>query len=158
MSSSVSQIFKELCSSSSYSLHFRHLSFNDIKKKAVSSQNMAIPFYFRKNYHSLSPFKENNNVVFPFPFHIFMLLAKLWLCRLQGQFPILRTRSCPPRRLLTLGRGRILIPGNVVNEGNNAVKQKFLPELETVRLLRIADPLWLLDDCISHPVHVCLSQ
>ena len=43
----------------------------------------------------------------------------LWFIRLQGQFPILRTRSCPdlyplirpPRRSLALGRGRILIPG-----------------------------------------------
>ena len=43
--------------------------------------------------------------------------AKLWLIRLQVQFPILRTRSCPdlyplirpPKRPLTLGRGRILI-------------------------------------------------
>ena len=32
-----------------------------------------------------SPFMENNNVVlFPFPFHIFMPLAKLWFIRLQG--------------------------------------------------------------------------
>ena len=32
-----------------------------------------------------SPFRENNNVVvFPFLFHIFMLLANLWFIRLQG--------------------------------------------------------------------------
>ena len=30
-------------------------------------------------------FRENNNVVvFPFPFHVFMTLAKLWFIRLQG--------------------------------------------------------------------------
>ena len=59
-----------------------------------------------------------NVVVFPFPFHIFVPLAKLRLIRLQGQFPILRTKSCPDlypiirplRRPLALVRGRILIP------------------------------------------------
>ena len=65
-------------------------------------------------------FKENNNlVVFPFPFHIFMPLTNLWFIRLQGYCPILRTRSSldlyplirPPKRRLALGRGRILIPG-----------------------------------------------
>jgi hypothetical protein len=67
-----------------------------------------------------SSFLENNNVVvFPIPFHIFMPLTNLWLIRLQGQFPILRTRSCPdlyplirpPKRSLALGTGRILISG-----------------------------------------------
>ena len=66
-------------------------------------------FYVRKNYHFLSSFRENSNViVFPFPFHI----------PLQGRLPIVKTRSCPdlypfirpPRRPLVLGRGRILIP------------------------------------------------
>ena len=43
-----------------------------------------------------SSFRENNNVVvFPIPFYIFMPLANLWLIRLEGQFPILKTRSCP---------------------------------------------------------------
>jgi hypothetical protein len=64
-----------------------------------------------------SHFRENNNVVvFPIPFHIFMPLANLWLIRLQRQFSILRTRSCPdpyplirpPKRPLALVRGRIL--------------------------------------------------
>ena len=33
----------------------------------------------------LSPFRENNIVVvFPYPFHIFMLLANLWIIRFQG--------------------------------------------------------------------------
>ena len=46
--------------------------------------------------YSISLFRENNNVVvFPIPFHIFMPYANRWLIRLQGQFPILRTRSCP---------------------------------------------------------------
>ena len=40
ISSSVSQIIKELCSSSSYSFYFRHLLFNGIMKEAISSQNM----------------------------------------------------------------------------------------------------------------------
>ena len=33
-----------------------------------------------------SPFRENNNnvVVLPFPFHIFMTLVNLWFIRLQG--------------------------------------------------------------------------
>ena len=57
-----------------------------------------------------SPFRVNNNVVlFPLPFHVFMPLANLWLIRLQGQFPIPRTRVCsglypfirPPKALGT---------------------------------------------------------
>ena len=32
---------KELCSSSSYSFHFRYLSFNDIMMEAISPQNMT---------------------------------------------------------------------------------------------------------------------
>ena len=64
-----------------------------------------------------SPFSENNNIiVFPFTFHIFVPF-KLWFIRLRGYFPILRTRNYPklyplirpPRRPLALGRGRILI-------------------------------------------------
>ena len=58
-------------------------------------------------------------VVFPFPFHIFMPLANLWVIRLQGQFPFLRIRNFPdlyplvrpPRRPLSLDKGRILTPG-----------------------------------------------
>ena len=48
ISSSVSQIIKELhcSSSSSYSFNFRHLSFNGIMKEAVSSQNMTDPIIF----------------------------------------------------------------------------------------------------------------
>ena len=69
-----------------------------------------------------SPFRENiNEAVLPIPFHIFVPLANLWFLRLQGQFPILRTRSCPdlyplirpPKRPFAHGRGRILIPGFV---------------------------------------------
>ena len=69
-----------------------------------------------------SAFRENNDVlVFSIPFHIFMLLVNLWLIRLQGQLPILRTRSYPalyllthpPKRPFELGRERILIPGFV---------------------------------------------
>ena len=41
VSSPVSQIIKELCSSSSYSFHSCHLSFNGIMKEAISSQNMT---------------------------------------------------------------------------------------------------------------------
>ena len=37
ISSSVSQIVKELCSSSSYSFHLHHLSFNGIMKETISS-------------------------------------------------------------------------------------------------------------------------
>ena len=67
-----------------------------------------------------SPFRENNNmVVFPFPFLIFMSLANLWLICLQKEFPILRARSFadlypiifPPRRPMVLGRGWTFIPG-----------------------------------------------
>jgi hypothetical protein len=58
-------------------------------------------------------------VVFPLAFLLFIPLADLWLMRLQGKFPILKTRSFtdlyplirPPTKLFTLGRGRILIPG-----------------------------------------------
>ena len=41
ISSPVSQIIQESYSSSSYSFHFRHLSFNGIIKEAISSQNMT---------------------------------------------------------------------------------------------------------------------
>ena len=42
-----SQLIKELCSSSSsYSFHFRHLSFNGIMKEAISSQNLTDPIDF----------------------------------------------------------------------------------------------------------------
>ena len=35
--------------------------------------------------YNFKSFRENNNVVvFPFPFHIFMPLANLWFFRLQG--------------------------------------------------------------------------
>ena len=41
-----------------------------------------------------SHFRENNNViVFPFPFHISMSLAKLRFISLQGSFPILKPIS-----------------------------------------------------------------
>ena len=43
ISSSVSPIIKDLCSSSSYSFHFHHLSFNGITKEAIPSQNMINP-------------------------------------------------------------------------------------------------------------------
>jgi hypothetical protein len=77
-------------------------------------------FYLRRNQKFLSPFWENNMVLFPFPSHIFMSLANLWLIRLQGQFVILRIISFhdlyPLIRLhrRTLGKGRILIPGFVL--------------------------------------------
>ena len=68
-----------------------------------------ISFFFWEN--------NNNGIVFPFPFYIFMLIANLWFIRLQGQFSTLRTRKCPdvyplirpPRRLFSLFR-RILVP------------------------------------------------
>ena len=43
ISSPISQITKELCSSPSYTfhLHFRHLTFNGMMKKEISSQNMT---------------------------------------------------------------------------------------------------------------------
>ena len=43
IASSVSQIIKELYFPSSYSFHFRHLSFNGILKKAIPSHNMTNP-------------------------------------------------------------------------------------------------------------------
>ena len=46
VSSSVSQIIKELCSSSSYSLHYHHLSFNCIMTEAISSENMTNSIVF----------------------------------------------------------------------------------------------------------------
>ena len=73
---------------------------------------------------SLCPFREINNVVvFPFPFHI------LWFIRLQGYFPIPRTKSCldpyplirHPRRPLVLNRGRILFPGFILSSPQLAV-------------------------------------
>ena len=79
---------------------------------------------------TLIPFRENNNViVFPISFHIVMPLTNPWLIRLQGQFPILKTRSCldlyplirPARRSLVLGRGRFLIPGFIRSHSTLAV-------------------------------------
>ena len=87
-----------------------------------SDRGTITPEYFdsgRTIIYSIRQFRENNNgVVFPIPFHTFMPLANLLLFRLQGQFPTLRTRSCPdlysitrpPKRPLALGRGTILIP------------------------------------------------
>jgi hypothetical protein len=40
------QIIKELYFSSSYSVHFSHLSFNGILKEAISPQNMTNPIGF----------------------------------------------------------------------------------------------------------------
>ena len=40
------QIIKELCYFSSYSFHFNHLSFTDIMKEAISSQNMINPISY----------------------------------------------------------------------------------------------------------------
>jgi hypothetical protein len=68
-------------------------------------------------------------VVFPFAFHIFKLLANLWLICLQGKFPILKTSTCPEfyplirplRRPLSLNRGRILIPGFIQSPPKLAV-------------------------------------
>ena len=58
-----------------------------------------------------SPFRENNNVVvFPFPFNIFMPLTNLWFIHLQGYFPILRTKSCPDLYPLIRTAGRSLVP------------------------------------------------
>ena len=62
-----------------------------------------------------------------------MPLANLWLIRLRGQFPILRTKSCsdfyplirPPKRPLALGRGSILIPGFVRSPPTLAVYYVF---------------------------------
>jgi hypothetical protein len=35
----------------------------------------------------VSPFRENNVVVFPFPFQIFMPLAKLWFKAFKDKLP-----------------------------------------------------------------------
>ena len=87
-------------------------------------------FTSEKKPSFLSSFWENNNVVvFPFPSHIFMSLANLWLICLKGQFPIPRKRSCPdlyplirpPKRPLTLARARILISGFVRSPATLAV-------------------------------------
>jgi hypothetical protein len=71
-----------------------------------------------RDFKSFQKKKNNNVVVFSFPFYIFILLPNWWFIRLQGEFPILRTRSCPDlyqpispsRRLLALAGGGILIP------------------------------------------------
>ena len=55
-------------------------------KPARSCVLLLFPTHFTSV--SLSPFRENNNVVvFPILFHIFMSLANLWLIRFHGQFP-----------------------------------------------------------------------
>ena len=98
------KVLISLSFSSFYSFHCRHL--RNVLRQEESS--------------FLGLFRENNNVVvFPFPFHTFIPLVNLWLTRLQGQFPILRTRRCPnpyplirpSKKSLAIGRGRILIPG-----------------------------------------------
>jgi hypothetical protein len=62
----------------------------------------------------ISPFREKNNVViFPILFHIFMPLANLRLICLQGQFPILRTRSCSDLHPL------ICLLNNILNKKAN---------------------------------------
>ena len=66
----------------------------------------------------LSEFQNNNVTVYPFPYHIFMPLANVWFICLRifskpkSKFPwTLYPLIRPPRRLLALARGRILIPG-----------------------------------------------
>ena len=45
-------------------------------------------FYLRKNHNSSSPFRENINViVFPFPFHIFMLWPTCGISAFKDSFP-----------------------------------------------------------------------
>ena len=60
-----------------------------------------------------SLFRENNNVVvLPFPFPIFMLLENLWF--IPSKESTLKTRRITdlyPSRLLAFGRGRSFIPG-----------------------------------------------
>jgi hypothetical protein len=46
ISSSVSPIIKEPCSSSSYHFHFQHPSFNGIMKEAIFPQNITNPIGF----------------------------------------------------------------------------------------------------------------
>jgi hypothetical protein len=71
-------------------------------------------------YKLSSRFRENSDVVvFPFPSHIFMPLAKMWFIRLQGivshpmdkKFPGFYPLIRPPGRPLALGKGGIFIPG-----------------------------------------------
>ena len=111
--------------------HFQRNYIVDIHKSIIrSTVTFGVGIWNLKNlmfsrpllslFNISSYLRENNNVVvFPFPFHIFMPLNNSQLIRFQGQFHVLKTRSFPdlypiihpPRRPLTLCRGRILIPG-----------------------------------------------
>jgi hypothetical protein len=110
-------------SASSFSSQYLHL-FLKSSRRCV----LLLPTPFTSVF--ISPFRENNNaLVFPIPFHIFMSLANLWLIRIQGQFPILRTRvalnstrsSALWKARLALGRWIILIPGFVQSPPTLAV-------------------------------------
>ena len=88
-----------------------------------------------------SPFRENNNLVYPFPFRIFMPLANLLFIHIQSQFPIPRKISCPdiypltrpPRRQLALGRGESLsqdLFGFLLHQPFTALPTLFLQEVQ----------------------------
>ena len=70
-----------------------------VSRSGLVEDNVFHPMVFNCPLLSLcktsSPFRENNNVVFQFPFHVFLPLAKLCFIHLQGHFPILRSISCP---------------------------------------------------------------
>ena len=98
-----STIRSRICSLVTFSDHliFSILLQHHISKlsKCFRSNFLLFSVYFtsgRTIIYSINLFRKNYNlVVFPMHFHIFMPLANWWLIRLQGQFPILRTRSCP---------------------------------------------------------------
>ena len=75
-SSQYLQIIKDLCSSSSYSFHFRHFSFNGIMKEAISSQNLTNPIGFSMKdiiwKRPLLSYTFNLFIgYFPWPFYLF---------------------------------------------------------------------------------------
>ena len=91
--SSVSQIIKELLSSSSSSsfFHFRHLSFKNIMKEAISSQNMTNPISFLRRilFRSVffSPIRSRTLSLVTFSYHfIFSILLQQHISKLSKHF------------------------------------------------------------------------
>ena len=92
-----------------------------------------------------SPFKENNNVVvFPFPFHIFMPLANLWFR--------------PPEKPLAFGRGKILIQRFIRSPPISAVFEVAHSLSHKEQYVGVFPSLRMRPKCISHTFLILLKS
>jgi hypothetical protein len=87
-----------------------------VSRSGLGEEN-AVEVFHHCGVNLSSTFRENNNVLLlPFPFHIFMPLANLWFIHVQIYFLVIRIRSGPDlypfirplKRLLALVNGESL--------------------------------------------------